>query len=233
MKLKAIIVEDDLMSSKSLRRLCSNVDAIDVIDDFTNPLRAIDFLKTNHVDLIFLDVEMPEISGLELLDRITKVPHVIITTSKEKYAFEAFEHNVVDFLKKPIPRARFDKAIQKLITIVETQKQTDNSATVTDIFLKIDGKIQKIPIDDILYFEKTGDYLKVILTNKTHVIYKTLKSLDNELTHSTFLKVHRSYLVNLSKIDDVNNNELTIGTKNIPISRAHKANLKTRLAVIR
>ncbi len=233
MKLKAIIVEDDLMSSKSLRRLCSTVEAIDLVESFENPLLAIEYLKSNPVDLMFLDVEMPELSGIELLQRVPKLPHVIMTTSQEKYAYEAFEHNVVDFLKKPIILARFDKAIKKLVTLVETQKKTDNSATVSDIFLKIDGKIQKIAIDDILYFEKTGDYLKVILNNKTHVIYKTLKSLDNELTQSTFIKVHRSYIVNLSKVEDLKANEITIGNKIIPVSRAHKAELKSRLDIIK
>lgn len=231
--LSAIIVEDDLLSLKSLKRLCSKESSIHVIEEFQNPIHAIEYLNNHTIDLLFLDIEMPEMSGFELLKKLKTIPHTIITTSEEKYAFEAFENEVIDFLKKPIAKDRFDRALLKVLNKIELEKSPPSTNQETDIFLKVDGQLLKIAINDILFIEKVGDYLKVVLHNKVHVIYKTLKSLDQELSHPSLIKIHRSFIINKDHIINYNDNEVQIGAKSIPVSRAHKKLLKESLDFIK
>lgn len=231
--LSAIIVEDDLLSLKSLKRLCSKVPSIHIIEEFQNPIQALEYLNNHPIDLLFLDIEMPEMNGFELLKKLKTIPHTIITTSEEKYAYEAFENEVIDFLKKPINKDRFDRAILKLLSKIELEKSATTTNQISDIFLKVDGQLLKIAINDILYIEKVGDYLKVVLHNKVHVIYKTLKSLDQELNHPSLIKIHRSYIVNKDHIKDYHDNEVHIAAKSIPVSRAHKKLLKESLDFIK
>lgn len=231
--LSAIIVEDDLLSLKSLKRLCSKESSIHVIEEFQNPIHAIEYLHNHTIDLLFLDIEMPEMNGFELLKKLKTIPHTIITTSEEKYAFEAFENEVIDFLKKPIAKDRFDRALLKVLNKIELEKSPPSTNQETDIFLKVDGQLLKIAINDILFIEKVGDYLKVVLHNKVHVIYKTLKSLDQELSHPSLIKIHRSFIINKDHIINYNDNEVQIGAKSIPVSRAHKKLLKESLDFIK
>ncbi len=233
MKLQTIIVEDDPLATRSLVRLCQKTDVLEVKASFENPLLVIKYLKENDIDLMFLDVEMPEMTGLELLSKLDERPEVIMTTAKPEYAFDAFEYEVVDFLKKPISIDRFNKSIKKLIKLREGKNQNDPATTKRDIFLKVDGRLIKVPVDDILYFENVGDYLKVITNTKVHVMYKTLKSLDAELEFSNLLKVHRSYIVNMDKVSEYKDSILKVKEKGIPVSRSHKPIVKKYLDAIK
>ncbi len=233
MKLQTIIVEDDPLATRSLVRLCQKTDILEVKSTFENPLNVISYLNEHNIDLMFLDVEMPEMTGLELLSKLDKRPEVIMTTAKAEYAFDAFEYEVIDFLKKPISIDRFNKSIKKLIKLREAKHQDDPSSNKRDIFLKVDGRLIKVPVDDILYFENVGDYLKVITNTKVHVMYKTLKSLDAELEFSNLLKVHRSYIVNMDKVVEYKDSTLTVNEKKIPVSRSHKSIVKKYLDAIK
>lgn len=184
-------------------------------------------------DLLFLDVEMPELTGLELLDAMPVQPLVIITTSKKEYAYEAFEYQVTDFIKKPINYPRFSQAVEKALeasarTTAVAEDQISESID-NDFFIKVDGRFIRLNVEDILYFESTGDYVTIKTLNGSHTILSTMKSLEEKLKHPNFVKVHRSYIVNKTKIVDIEENTLVIAKKVIPISRANKAAFMQKL----
>lgn len=222
-KLKTIIVDDDMIALKSLERLCGKTDSIELIKSFEKPENAISYLADNPVDLLLLDIEMPEISGIELLDQLAVMPQVIFTTSNKEYAYEAFEYDVTDFLKKPVTQERFFKSIEKAIARAENLEDVAKNSNLKEIYIRSDGKLIRIGVDDILYFENVGDYVKIITDSKVYVINIALKHLNERLNHPRLLKVHRSFIVNMDKIKDIEENTLVINKKVIPISRAHKS----------
>jgi DNA-binding LytR/AlgR family response regulator len=228
--LQCIIVDDDMLARKSLERLCTRHEELSLSGIFESAAEAITFLESNEepIDLIFLAVEMPGMTGIEFLNNLTIMPMVIFTTSNSDYAFEAFEYQAVDFLKKPISIPRFDQAVAKAL-----ESATKNRAAVAsqtdELFVKEDGRYIRIPCDQILFFENVGDYVRIKTNSGQHIIHGTLKSIDDKLNDSRFLKVHRTYIVNLSKIKDIEESTLVIDKTVIPISRAHKQELMSRL----
>jgi len=230
MILNCMIVDDEIMARKSLERLCEKYDNLNVVQVCENATDALKYLAEEPVDLIFLDIEMPEITGIDFLNQAVTLPQIIFTTSKTEYAFEAFEYSITDYLKKPIAYPRFQQAVDKAFEI-----QLQNNAyraKAEEVYIKVDGKYIRIPFEKILYFENVGDYVKVKTEESTHIIYRTLKSIDAKLSNPQFLKVHRSYIVNLSKIKDIEESTLVIGKKVIPISRANKSTLMSKLNLL-
>ena len=230
MILNCMIVDDEIMARKSLERLCAKYDNLNVVQICENAKDALKYLAEEPVDLIFLDIEMPETTGIDFLNQAITLPQIIFTTSKTEYAFEAFEYSITDYLKKPIAFPRFQQAVEKAFEI-----QLQNNAyraQAEEVYIKVDGKYIRIPFNNILYFENVGDYVKVKTEESTHIIYRTLKSIDAKLSNPLFLKVHRSYIVNLSKIKDIEESTLVIGKKVIPISRANKSTLMSKLNLL-
>ncbi|MDB4727640.1 LytTR family DNA-binding domain-containing protein [Saprospiraceae bacterium] len=228
--MNCMIVEDDLMSCKSLERLCKKVEDINVVRICENGKEALEAVSHESLDLIFLDIEMPELNGIDFLNNAVSLPQVIFTTSKTEYAYDAFEYQVTDYLKKPIAFPRFQIAVEKAI---ETHKKNNAYRTKADeVYIREEGRLVRVPYDDILYFENVGDYVRVKTTAFSHVIHGTLKGIDAKLTNPEFLKVHRSFIVNLSKIKDIEENTLVIDKKVIPISRANKPILMGRLNLL-
>jgi DNA-binding LytR/AlgR family response regulator len=218
------------MARKSLERLCKKTENLEVIAICENAEEAIDFLKKDTVDLIFLDIEMPGLTGIEFLSAVSILPQIIFTTSKTEYAFEAFQHQVTDYLQKPIDYSRFLLAVEKA---VEIQKQNDfYKAAAEEVYIREEGKYIRVAYDTILYFENVGDYVKVVTDTGNHIIYSTLKSIAKKLNNTRFLKVHRSYIVNLAKIKDIDESSLVINRKVIPISRANRPVLMGRLNIL-
>ncbi|GAB3776913.1 LytTR family DNA-binding domain-containing protein [Spirosoma horti] len=230
MSLNCIIVEDELMSRKSLQRLCEQHSALEVLAVFDNAASALDFLAEQDVDLIWLDVEMPGLSGFDLLEQLPSIPYVILTTSKIEYAFEAFQYNVTDYLKKPITLPRFNIAVEKVLEL-NARPKTNSSDERKEIYIKTDGRYIRLPFDNISYIENTGDYVKIFTNTQTHIVYTTMKYLEEKLG-LRFLRVHRSYIVHLDKIVDIEDNTLVISNKVIPISRANKPELMNRLNLL-
>ena len=229
-KLKCIIVDDEIMARKSLERLCKKAENLEVIAICENAEEAIDFLKKDSVDLIFLDIEMPGLTGIEFLSAVSILPQIIFTTSKTEYAFEAYQHQVTDYLQKPIDYSRFLLAVEKAL---EIQKQNDfYKAAAEEVYIREEGKYIRVSYDTILYFENVGDYVKVVTDTGNHIIYSTLKSIAKKLNNTRFLKVHRSYIVNLGKIKDIDESSLVINRKVIPISRANRPVLMGRLNIL-
>ena len=233
--LNCILVDDDLMARKTIERLCSKNDRLRLLASYESGEEALNALNKNaeadkdsEIHLIFLDMEMPNLSGIEMLDRLTGVsPMVIFTTSKTDYAFEAFEYQAIDYLKKPITQARFDQAVEKALRMKQEAQQYQEESN--EIYVRTDGKLVRVSCDDILFFENVGDYVRVKTANNSYIIHGTLKGVDEKLNNSRFLKVHRSFIVNLKKIVDIEENTLVIEKTVIPISRAHKPILMSRL----
>jgi DNA-binding LytR/AlgR family response regulator len=237
MKLSCIIVEDIQIAADFLRKFCEKSDLVEVKGHFLNVTDALEYLDGERVDLLFLDVEMPGANGFELLDRLTYSPMIILTTSKTEYAFNAFQYHVNDYLKKPFTYKRFLEAIDKLQQqSVETAPALQNPASSqTDtefLFIKADDKLIKVRKDDILFLESMRDYVKFVTSSKNYVTYSTLKNMEEKLNGQTFLKVHRSYIVNLSKIDDIRGNTIYILGNQIPIGKGHKEDLEARLNIL-
>jgi DNA-binding LytR/AlgR family response regulator len=232
MALKTVIIDDEKIAIKSLENLCKKISTLDLKASFVDPIEALSYVTKESIDLILLDIEMPELTGLELLDKLPSLPQVIFTTSNKEYAYEAFEYEVTDFIKKPITKDRFLKSIQKAVSRDSYLKEIARDSNLKEIYVRVDGRLVRITIDDILYFENVGDYVKVITTDKVHVINIALKHLHVKLNHPRLLKVHRSYIVNMDKIKDIQENTLVINKKVIPISRAHKAIVMNSINII-
>lgn len=229
MKLKCIIVEDEIMARKSLQRLCEQHDSLLLIAAFENAEDALAFLATEEVDLIWLDVEMPGLSGFGLLENLTSMPQVIMTTTKTEYAFNAYQYQVTDYLQKPITLPRFKVAVEKVLEL--NSRKTAVSPERQEIYVKIEGRYIRLPYADITFVENVGDYVKIFTTKNSYVVHTTMKYLEEKLGNQ-FLRVHRSFIVHLDKIVDIEENNLVIGNKVIPISRANKSELMTRLNML-
>lgn len=224
MKFTSIIVEDLNSAAVLLQRHCERSGIIDVLGHFTSAEEALHFLIANPVDLIFLDVEMPGKSGFEFLDLLVKKPMVILTTSSTAYAFNAFEYHVTDFLLKPFTYQRFLDSIKKLDKI-----NPNTSPVESFIFIKVNGKLLRINYSDILYIESLGDYVKFVTPQKKYITHNTIKNLEATIHSSDFVKVHRSYIINLNAVEDLQDNNLLIGGSYIPVSKANKSKLVQKL----
>ena len=226
--LKCLIVDDDKMSRTSLSHLCAKDKNIELVATCENVKDALDVLTEQPVDLIFLDIEMPEASGFDLLEATVVMPHVVIISSKKEYAFDAFQYQVSDYLQKPVSWIRFKQAVEKIRSENSRESRTDSKS----VFVKSEGKLIQLKVYDIDYIENVGDYAKFVTERGNHIVYITMKKLIEKLPQNQFMKVHRSFIVNLNKIKDIEDNTLVIKKKVIPISRANKAELINRLNLI-
>lgn len=236
MKLKVIIVEDEPLSRGFLERYCEKYGDLELTGSFEDANMALQYLHKNEIDIIFLDVEMPNLSGFQLLDQILYMPKVILTTSKTDYAFDAFQYGVVDYLKKPIIFNRFKEAVDKTKHSINKEYQSFQNkvqeVNLKEIYIKSDGKLTRLNFEDILYIESIGDYVKYFTAAKNYLALSTLKAVEERVTGNGFMKVHRSYIVNLQKIKDIQDNTLVIDGKVIPISRSFQSEVKNRINVV-
>ena len=229
MKFKCIIVDDEPLAISFLERYSQKHGNLEVMGSFPDSETALAFLSTNEIDILFLDVEMPGATGFELLDKLMYMPKVVLTTSKTDYAFDAFQYNVADYLKKPISFNRFQESITK---ITESLNNTTVETSKDDIFIKTDGKFIRLSYEDILYIESMGDYVKYFTLAKHYLTHSTLKAVEEKMNPKQFMKVHRSYIVNMKKIKDIQDNTIVIDTKVIPISKALKLDVMTRINAV-
>ena len=238
MKLSCIIVEDIQIAADFLRKFCEKSDMVEVRGHFLNVSDALEYLDHERVDLLFLDIEMPGASGFDLLDRLTYSPKIILTTSKTEYAFNAFQYHVDDYLKKPFTFKRFQESIQKLQQKVSAAQApvvaaAPASSGETDfLFIKAEDKLIKLKKDDILFLESMRDYVKFVTPARNYITYSTLKNMEEKLIGPNFLKVHRSYIVNITKIDDIRGNTIYLLGNQIPIGKGHRDEVATRLNIL-
>lgn len=230
--MKCLIVDDNPLAGLSLKQLASQVNSLTLIGEFTNALEAYDFLNKNDVDLLFLDIEMPGMTGLELAKSLRKKPIIIFTSSQIKYAAEAFELAVADYLTKPFTLPRFLQAVSKAEEIFLRANSEISSIGNEFIFIKENKLIKKIDCNDILWIEAMGDYVKINVQSKWYIVHATLKQLEERLDPSKFMRVHRSYMVALHKIETVEENTILIGDNNIPVAETYKTRFLTKLNLL-
>jgi DNA-binding LytR/AlgR family response regulator len=227
--MNAIVVDDDQLSINNLKYLCDKIPDLNVLGDFTNAIDALAFIRKNKIDVVFLDIEMPDFNGIELVKSTSDLPQIVFTTAKAEYAVQAFEYDATDYIQKPITLPRLQKSIERVEKINKENSLVDKDF----IFVKSDRKLVKISFDDIFYIESVSDYVVFVLTNNKKLItHSTLKSMEERLNHPLFMKVHRAYIVNISKIVDIEDNAITMGNYIVPVSRANKSSLLEKLNAI-
>ncbi|QDO94526.1 response regulator transcription factor [Formosa sediminum] len=234
-----IIIDDEATARAIIVQLCSNVKDLNIVADFSNAIESIKFLNQHEVDLIFLDIHMPAFTGFDFIQTLKNPPKIILTTSDPKFAIEAFEYDcIVDYLVKPILPERFEKAIikarksniQKEQKPVKVTSKKDDAANV--LYVNIDRRLIKIVISNIYLVEAKGDYILIKTEDKNYTVHSTLKKISDKLPDSTFLKVHRSFIINVHKIIDIEDNSVLIKKDVIPVSRSNRPELMKRLNLL-
>jgi DNA-binding LytR/AlgR family response regulator len=221
MKLKCIIIDDEPIARKLIEEFIEDIDFLELAGQAENPAKAITLLTDNTIDLIFLDINMPVINGINFLKSSKNTPSVIMTTAYAEYAVEAFNLDVLDYLVKPIPFERFLKACNKAREFHETKKKLASQESVSDdhFFIKCDNQIEKVLHQDLIYAESMMNYVILHTANRKLILYITLKSLEEQLPAGLFIKVHKSFIVNRSKIKSIDGNMINTGIAKITISQ--------------
>lgn len=231
--MNCLIVDDNKIARTTIKQIATHVNDIFIAGESASAIEAYNFLKEHPVEVVLLDIEMPGMTGLELTRNLGKDgPLIIFTTAKKEYAVEAFELNVVDYLVKPITPARFIQAIEKAKEVLQSKTEEVKMGTDEFIFIRDSNIIRRLKIDDILYAEAMGDYVKLHTPQKFYAIHSTLKAVESRLLPNNFLKVHRSYVVALNKIDIIQEGTLLINGKSIPVADAYRHILNSRMKVI-
>lgn len=235
--MNCIILDDEEMARVILEQMISNHLNLKLVGSFSNAMQAIKFLNQNQVDLIFLDIHMPDFTGFDFIQTIKNPPNVILVTSDKNFAIEAFEYKcIVDYLVKPIDVPRFDKAIVKAELAPKkggsSNENKEKEDTVNEFYVNIDRRLIKIEIASVSIVEAKGDYILIKTDAKNYTVHSTLKKIEEKLPKDQFLKVHRSYIINTRKIIDIEDNSVLIGKEVIPVSRSNRQELIKRLNLL-
>lgn len=231
MKVKCVIIDDERLAINVIENHLKHFDNIEVVASFDNPIKAYPLLEQEKVDVIFLDINMPQMTGFSFIKNLSYMPLIVITTAYREYAVKSFELNILDYLVKPIPFNRFLKAVNKIYQNIHLNSPvTDgNIQHEPHIFLKVNKKLIKINLNDILFVESLKDYIKVITTLGDYVVHKSLTAITEELPQSNFIRVHRSYTISINKIIALEGNTIEISNKKIPIGRNYLKKTKQRI----
>ena len=220
--IKAIAIDDEPLALELISRFCSKHAAIQLEKTFTKPSAALAYLQKFPVDLVFLDIQMPSVTGLALSKILPENVRIIFTTAFSEHALDAYELNAIDYLLKPFEESRFSKAVDKAVDFFRLKNKNENLAD-NFLFIRADYKLIKIPLAEILYIEGLGDYLKVLYGDKKLVVARmTMKNILAKLTPNEFLRVHRSFIVPFSKIENVRNKTIYIKEQEIPIGTSYE-----------
>ena len=236
--MNCIIIDDEATARAIIGRLCSNVKTLNVLEDFPNAIQAIKYLNQNEVDLIFLDIHMPDFTGFDFIETLKNPPKIILTTSDANFAIQAFEYDcIVDYLVKPITPERFQKAIKKAAAkstkaVSSSSSEKVEATSGNDLYVNIDRRLIKIDIPSIYLIEAKGDYIHLKTEEKNYTVHSTLKKIEDKLPDNIFLKVHRSFIINFNKIIDIEDNSVLIKKDVIPVSRSNRPELMKRLNLL-
>jgi len=231
--MNVLIIDDNAIARSVLKKLCSQQKDIVVAGECAAAEEAYGFLQEQAVDLLLLDIEMPGMTGLQLVENLgRKRPVIVFTTSKKEYASEAFDLNVADYIVKPVTPARFVQAMAKAREIVESNEEEVKWEDEEFIFIRDSLVVRRLRVEDILFAEAMGDYVKLYTPQKFYAIHTTLKAVEERLPESRFLRVHRSFLVALNKIDTIQDGVLIIGDKPVPVADAYRKQLNSRMNIL-
>lgn len=227
MILKTAIVDDELLARQILEDYCSKINNLNVVLSTGNSLEFVNFIQQNEIDLVFLDIEMPELNGMEILRSMVKQPKIILTTAYSEYALESYDYGVVDYLLKPIKFERFLKAVNKVSITKITQPK--KSIVYKELLIKHDGMPLNIPLDSIQYIQSFGNYLRVFTDIRMYLITETLTHMITRLPEN-FQRTHKSYIANLNRVTKTTNGYLLIEETKVPISSMFKILVLRKLA---
>lgn len=240
--MNCLIIDDEFAARAIVEQLCKKEGSLTVIDQFSNAIQAIKYLNQNEVDLMFLDIHMPDFTGFDLIQTLKNPPKIILTTSDAKFAIDAFEYEcIVDYLVKPISEQRFQKAVDKAkkFTIKKQSQEKEVASTngeakeeESQLYINIDRRLIKIEISSIYLVEAKGDYILIKTDTKNYTVHSTLKKIEEKLPKDLFLKVHRSYIINLKRIIDIEDNSVLIAKDVVPVSRSNRSELMKRLNLL-
>jgi two-component system LytT family response regulator len=229
MELTCIAIDDEPLALEIITAYIEKVSFLRLLKTFDNAIDSIDFIKNNRVDLMFLDIQMESLSGIQLIHALKERPAVIFTTAYDRYAVEGFELDAADYLLKPISFQRFVKSVDKVYNKIisnrngqDAQEPQGREATDDFIFVKTENRLQKVALSDILFIEGQGDYLKIVTAAVRIMTLQNFRKFEETLPPENFIRVHKSYLVALNKIESISRNRIKIGNHLIPVSDTYK-----------
>jgi len=235
-KIQCLVIDDEPLAREILKQHINGVEALQLTGTCSNAVEAISFLKEQPVDLLFLDIQMPQLLGTNFIRTLKNPPKVIFTTAYRKYAVEGFELDAVDFILKPISFERFLKAVNKVLQLnltpdhlSVTTKETDTERTNSFLYFRADRKMVKIFFRDILFIEALKDYIKIVTSSKTIVTKYVLSTLEEMLPSNEFLRVHKSYIVAVGQIESFNADSIQVAKHELPIGRMYKLDVNRSL----
>lgn len=226
--IRCIIVDDEPLSLETLEAYIKDTPSLQLVAQCQDAFQAMDVLKKEQIDLIFLDINMPKLSGISMLKSLKNPPLVVFTTAYSDYAVEGFELDAIDYLLKPFSFERFIKAVNKASDRLRKNENT-NKSNGNYIMLKSDKKMYKIDLDDIMYIQAYGDYVKVISSQKTLLTHSTMKKMEESLSNEDFIRIHKSYIIALKHIIMIEGNQVKINDEFLPIGISYKENLFKKL----
>lgn len=227
MQIHCIIIDDEPLARNGIKEYIHDIEFLELVGEFDNPLVATELLGTGKVQLIFLDIQMPKITGLDFLKTISEPPAVIFITAYPEYAIEGFEVNAVDYLVKPVSFERFLKAAMKAKDLLSQKEIKQGSPD--HFFIKVDNSLVKLQYDDVLFVEALQNYVTIHTATKKYISYLTFRSVEVYLPAGRFVKVHKSFIVSADKVNSIDGNEICIGQHRIPISRSMKDEVMEKL----
>jgi two-component system, LytTR family, response regulator len=236
MRIKCLIVDDEPLAREVLKRYIEQMPVLELMGECGNAIHANTLLQQQEIDLVFLDIRMPQLNGTDFLKMLKSPPKVIFTTAYSEYALEGYELDVIDYLMKPIRFDRFFKAVNKAFPsegkkqFVEETVGTEQSKNESFVYFRADRKMVKILLSDILYVESMKDYVKVFAHNNTIITKQSISSVETMLPENKFVRVHRSYIVSLDKIKTFTNELIEVGDTEIPIGKLYRFNVIKLLA---
>jgi DNA-binding LytR/AlgR family response regulator len=231
--MNCMIVDDDEMSSNILQQLISQISYLKLVKVCKCPLEALDVLKSEDVDLLFLDVEMPAMSGIDMIKSLDSAPPVILTTAHTQYALEGFENNVVDYLVKPVGLSRLLRATEKARLLLMHPHRHNHEFNSEYLFLKKNSVLHKVHVKSIQWIEALGDYVTIHTPETNYTIHLTLKALEAKLPSDKFIRLHRSFIIQLEHITSIDDNVICMGTKLIPVGSLYKDEFMLRLNLLK
>ncbi len=230
---KCLIIDDEALARQLIQTHLQQFLTIEVVKTFSSAIDASEYLKLHTVDILFLDIQMPKLSGIDFLKALQNPPKVIFTTAYSEFALDGFDLNVVDYLLKPITFERFEKAVNKVVEILNLENDLSEKSVAkiesTSIVIKSSHQIIKIQLADILYIEALHKYIKIVTAEKNYTTLFSLSAIENEIPTTLFYRCHRSFIVNVNKVTVIDGNQAVIGLHKIAISKFNKAELILKL----
>lgn len=228
-----MILEDDLVAQMVIEKMIKEVPFLELRFKSADPFEAIEYLKAKPIDLIFLDIELPQMNGMQFVNLLALKPYLVIISSEQKYAIDAFSYSVVDYLLKPVTdKVRFLQAAYKVKALLENNHLRRETEKPENLFVRADSLLQNIPLDSILWLEASGDYVKINTDKKMLMVLSTMKAISEKLPENKFVRVHRSFIVNIKRVENIDSSNLIIGNKIIPISTNYRDSLMAKINIL-